>query len=498
MEYKKASALFNRHFTVGETDPRIFGSFIEHLGRAVYTGIYEPDHPAADENGFRQDVVGLIRELQVPIVRYPGGNFVSAFRWEDSVGPKENRPRRTELAWRTIETNQFGLNEFMDWCRQAGTEPMMAVNLGTRGIDDARNLVEYCNHPGGAYYSDLRATHGHKDPHKIKVWCLGNEMDGPWQTGHKTPDEYGRIAVEAAKVMRWIDPSIELVASGSSNLNMPTFGTWESTVLDHAYDLVDYMSMHQYYGNAAGDTPDFLANTVAMDDFINGVISICDAVKAKKHSKKTIHISFDEWNVWYHSNEQDSRLAPWTIAPHQLEDIYNLEDAVLVGSMLITLLRHADRVKIACLAQLVNVIAPILTEEGGRVLKQTIYYPYLYTSVYGRGTVLNGITESPKYDSKSFTDVPMLDCTAVAGADGSVTVFAVNRSVDKPLLFTPKLTEFGDLRVSSWTSIEGPDKNAVNTFEHPDTVAPISHTVKPDDGEFLLAPLSWNMIRFEA
>ena len=386
----------------------------------------------------------------------------------------------------------------MDWCRQAGTEPMMAVNLGTRGIDDARNLVEYCNHPGGAYYSDLRATHGHKDPHNIKVWCLGNEMDGPWQTGHKTPDEYGRIAVEAAKVMRWIDPSIELVASGSSNLNMPTFGTWESTVLDHAYDLVDYMSMHQYYGNAAGDTPDFLANTVAMDDFINGVISICDAVKAKKHSKKTIHISFDEWNVWYHSNEQDSRLAPWTIAPHQLEDIYNLEDAVLVGSMLITLLRHADRVKIACLAQLVNVIAPILTEEGGRVLKQTIYYPYLYTSVYGRGTVLNGITESPKYDSKSFTDVPMLDCTAVAGADGSVTVFAVNRSVDKPLLFTPKLTEFGDLRVSSWTSIEGPDKNAVNTFEHPDTVVPISHTVKPDDGEFLLAPLSWNMIRFEA
>ena len=497
MEYKKASAFFNSHYTVGETDPRIFGSFIEHLGRAVYTGIYEPGHPAADENGFRKDVIQLIRELNVPIVRYPGGNFVSAFRWEDSVGPKEDRPRRTELAWRTIETNQFGLNEFMDWCRKAGTEPMMAVNLGTRGIDDARNLVEYCNHPGGAYYSDLRAAHGHKDPHNIKIWCLGNEMDGPWQTGHKTPEEYGRIAVEAAKVMKWVDPSIELVASGSSNLNMPTFGAWESTVLDHTYNLVDYMSMHQYYGNAAGDTPDFMANTVAMDDFISGVISICDAVKAKKHSKKTINISFDEWNVWYHSNEQDSKLAPWTIAPHQLEDIYNLEDAVLVGSMLITLLRHADRVKIACLAQLVNVIAPIMTEEGGRVLKQTIYYPYLYTSLYGRGTVLEGITESPKYDSTNFTDVPMLDCTAVACPDGTISVFAVNRSVDTPLLFTPQLTEFGNLRPVSWTSIEGPDKNAVNTFDHPDTVAPQSHAVKSDDSEFLLAPLSWNMIRFE-
>lgn len=305
---KKAQIIVDKYFLTGKTDKRIYGSFIEHLGRAVYEGIYQEGSPLSDEQGFRKDTLELVRELQVPIVRYPGGNFVSGFRWEDSVGPKIQRPSRPELAWGVIETNQFGLNEFVDWSRKAGSDVMMAVNLGTRGPEDAKNLLEYCNFKGGTYYSDLRKAHGYEHPHDIKLWCLGNEMDGPWQMGHKTAAEYGRVAAETARLMKFMDPEVETVACGSSSLEMPTFGSWEYTVLDEAYDQVDYLSLHQYYGNASGDTADFLASSKGMDDFISGVVSICDAVKAKKHGKKQINLSFDEWNVWYHSNEQDKKL----------------------------------------------------------------------------------------------------------------------------------------------------------------------------------------------
>ena len=377
---KEASIKTEKDFIVGEVDKRIFGSFIEHLGRAVYGGIYEPGNNYSDEDGYRKDVLDLVRELDVPIVRYPGGNFVSGFNWEDSIGPVAERPRRLELAWNVTETNEFGLHEFCRWAQHANSDVMMAVNLGTRGADAARNLVEYCNHPGNTYYSDLRRKNGAEAPFKIKTWCLGNEMDGPWQMGHKTSNEYGRLACETAKVMKWIDPSIELVVCGSSGIGMPTFGAWEAEVLEHTYDHADYISLHQYYGNPDNDTPNFLARTLDMDKFISSVISTCDYVGAKKRSKKKINLSFDEWNVWYHSHDTHT---PWCEAPGQLEDIYNMEDALLVGSMLITLLRHADRVKIACLAQLVNVIAPIMaTSEGA--WRQTIFYPFMHASKYGR------------------------------------------------------------------------------------------------------------------
>ena len=244
---KKAQIIVDKYFLTGKTDKRIYGSFIEHLGRAVYEGIYQEGSPLSDEQGFRKDTLELVRELQVPIVRYPGGNFVSGFRWEDSVGPKTQRPSRPALAWGVIETNPFGLNEFVDWSRKAGSDVMMAVNLGTRGPEDAKNLLEYCNFKGGTYYSDLRKAHGYEQPHDIKLWCLGNEMDGPWQMGHKTAAEYGRVAAETARLMKFMDPEVETVACGSSSLEMPTFGSWEYTVLDEAYDQVDYLSLHQYY-----------------------------------------------------------------------------------------------------------------------------------------------------------------------------------------------------------------------------------------------------------
>ena len=350
---RQAVMTVDRDFTIAPVDPRIFGSFIEHLGRAVYDGIYCPGHPQADEQGFRKDVIQLVRELNVPIVRYPGGNFVSSFVWEDSVGPVADRPRRIELAWRSTETNEIGMDEFADWAKKAGTQVMMAVNLGTRGIADACNLLEYCNHPGGAKYSDMRIRNGHKEPHNFKVWCLGNEMDGPWQFGHKTMEEYGRLAAETAKAMKQIDPSIELVSCGSSNDHMPTYPQWDATTLEHTYDYVDYVSMHQYYGNERNDTQDYLACSDDMDRFIHTDEVTLDFVQAKNRGKKQIHLSFDEWNVWFHSKQQDDDSMtnrPWQVAPSLLEDHYTFEDALLVGEMLITLLRHADRVKMACLA----------------------------------------------------------------------------------------------------------------------------------------------------
>lgn len=494
----KAKMVVDKEFQIAEIDKRIYGSFVEHLGRAVYGGIYEPGHPTADEDGFRQDVLELVKELQVPIVRYPGGNFVSGYNWEDGIGPKADRPRRLELAWRTIETNEVGTNEFVQWANKAGAEVMMAVNLGTRGIDEARNMIEYCNHPGGTYWSDLRRKHGFEQPHRIKTWCLGNEMDGPWQIGHKTPEEYGRLAVETAKVMRMVDPSIELVTCGSSSASMPLFPEWEAITLEHTYDAVDYISLHQYYGNRDNDTPDYLANSMDMEHFIKTVISTCDYVKAKKRSKKTINLSFDEWNVWYHSNSADRKIEPWSIAPPQLEDVYNFEDALLVGSMLMTFLRHADRVKMACMAQLVNVIAPIMTENGGKSWRQTIFYPYMHASMYGRGVSLQPVVSSPKYDSRKFTDVPYLDTAVVYNEeDEQLTIFAVNRHLESSLELTIDVRGFEGYRVAEHIVLEHDDLRAVNTAQD-EAVKPHSGgNARVNDGivETALSKASWNVIR---
>lgn len=459
----KASMVVDKDYQIAEIDKRLYGSFIEHIGRAVYGGIYEPGHPAADRNGYRQDVADLVRELQVPIIRYPGGNFVSGYTWEDGVGLRENRPKRLELAWKSIESNHVGINEFMDWAASVGSEVMMAVNLGTRGIEDARNLLEYCNHPGGTKWSDLRIAHGYPHPHRIKTWCLGNEMDGVWQLGHKTADEYGRLAVETARVMRLVDPGIELVSCGSSFSTMPTFPEWEAVTLEHTYDAVDYISMHQYYGKKSNDTASFLAKSLDMERYIQTVVAACDYMKAKKRSKKTLHISFDEWNVWYHSKAAYGANASWQEAPAIIEDIYTFEDALLVGSMLITLLKHADRVKIACMAQLVNVIAPIMTETGGGAWKQTIYYPYLHASTYGRGKAMHAVIDSPRYDSAEFTDVPYLDAVPVYREEaGELTIFAVNRHLEKQLLLECDVRGFKDYTVIEHIVMEHADLKAVN------------------------------------
>ena len=499
---KTAKMIIDKDFKVSEIDDRIYGSFIEHLGRAVYDGLYQPGNPLSDEEGFRTDVIDLVKELQVPIIRYPGGNFVSNFFWEDSVGPMEKRPGRLELAWRSLETNQIGLNEFARWTDKVNSEMMMAVNLGTRGIADACNLLEYCNHPKGTKYSDLRISHGVQDPHNVKVWCLGNEMDGPWQLGHKTMEEYGRLAEETAKAMKLIDPSIELVSCGSSALDMPTFPRWESKTLECTYDHVDYVSMHQYYGNRDGDSADFLACSDDMDEFIRTVIATCDYVKAKKRGRKNINISFDEWNVWFHSNAADDDITenhPWQVAPPMLEDIYTFEDSLLVGLMLITLLKHADRVKIACLAQLVNVIAPIMTEAGGGAAwKQTIFYPFMHASKYGRGVVLMPMLSTDTHNTSKHDHVTDIDSVAVYNEEKEeLTIFAVNRTLDSDIELTTDMRGMEGYKVVEHIVLENSDLKTVNCAGGQRVLPKAVDRSKMDGGimNSILQKASWNVIR---
>ncbi|OLP56971.1 alpha-N-arabinofuranosidase [Rhizobium rhizosphaerae] len=501
----KATIIAHSKFTVSEIDPRLYGSFIEHLGRAVYTGIYEPGHATADEAGFRGDVIDLVKELQVPVVRYPGGNFVSAYNWEDGVGPREERPVRLDLAWHTSESNAIGLHEFADWCDKVGTELMMAVNLGSRGLDEARNLLEYTNHPGGSAWSDKRRANGREAPFDVKLWCLGNEMDGPWQIGHKTADEYGRLAHETAKAMRTFDSRLELVVCGSSNAHMPTYPQWEATVLDHTYNEVDYISLHMYFENRAKDTANYLARSLELDTYIATVAGVIAYTKAKKRSTKDVYISFDEWNVWYHSKERDKAILEgaegWPEAPPLLEDDYNFEDVLQVGCILNTFINRSDVVKIACLAQLVNVIAPIMTEPGGAAWRQTIFYPYYFASVFGRGTALKLMVDSPSYEVKDVGAVPYLDVSAVHdAASGHITFFLVNRHLTEALDLDVSLLDFGAASVVDDQVIAHSDLAITNTAQAPDAVKPVKgEGAAVSEGRLTasIAPLSYRMIRLK-
>lgn len=491
----KAKITANKHFIIDEIDKRLYGSFIEHLGRAVYGGIYEPTHPTADDQGFRRDVLELVKKLNVPIIRYPGGNFVSGYNWEDGTGDKAKRPRRMELAWMATETNEVGIDEFQEWASRANAEVMMAVNLGTRGATEARNCLEYCNAKTDTYYANMRRANGFKDPFGIKLWCLGNEMDGPWQICHKTAEEYGRLAVETAKVMKWVDPDIELVVCGSSSLDMKTFGEWELTVLEHTYDYVDYISLHTYYGNGADNTPKFLGRSEQMDRFIKGTAALCDAVKAKKKSRKTVNLSFDEWNVWFHSYRKDKEIEKWTVAPPQLEDIYTFEDALVVGCMLMTLQNNCDRVKIACLAQLVNVIAPIMTENGGKAWAQTIFYPFMYASAYGNGRTLRTITESDCYKVGD-ESIPYLACSVIYNEKkDEVIVYAVNRSLEEDMELEIELENFDEYRLSEHVELYTDDLKSINDKDC-ERVSPTPVEIN-NDACPILKKHSWNMLVYK-
>ncbi len=471
-------------------DPRLFGSFVEHLGRCVYTGIFEPGHPTADAAGFRQDVAELIRELGPTLLRYPGGNFVSTYNWEDGVGPVSERPVRLDPAWRVSEPNTVGTNEFIPWCRAVGCEPMLAFNMGTRGLAEALAYWEYCNHPGGTRLSDLRKAHGHPEPHNVRLWCLGNEMDGPWQMGHKTAEEYGRQACEIARALKQCDPTLELVVAGSCSAGLPTYPEWDRIVLEHTYEFVDHISLHIYVNDhELPDLPAYLAVGLRMDDMIRTIAATCDYVKALKRGKKDIHLAFDEWNVWHWKNLHPEGFLPWCHAPSQVEQTYTAAETIIFGSLLISLLRHADRVRIANLAQLVNVIAPIMTARGGPAWKQGIFYPFQHGAKWGRGEVISCRVDGPTYPTKEFGEVPFVDAVAVRDPETKcLTVFAINRSLTESM----PLAIPASLRLCEHLTLTDGDPLASNTPENPNRLLP-----RPAGKTGSLPPLSWNVLRLE-
>jgi len=472
--------------TIAPLDRNLFGSFLEHLGRAIYEGIYDPGSKLSDANGFRKDILNEIRRLGVPIIRYPGGNFVSGYNWLDGVGPKQNRPRTLDKAWDTIESNQFGTNEFLAWCKAVGTEPLMGMNLGTGTPEEAAALVEYCNVEKGTRWSELRRQHGIPDPYKVQHWCLGNEMDGPWQIGHMSATEYGLKAADAARQMRYVDSSLKLIACGSSGPLMPTYLEWDREVLEQCYQYVDGLSLHRYFGNdereTGNDTSKYLALNLSMERQIAETVAVCDLVRGHKRSPKKLWLSFDEWNVWYRARTGDAVDGHRQEAPHLLEEVYNLEDALLVGGLINSLLRNADRVKLACLAQLVNVIAPIMTDANG-LFRQTIYYPYSWALQFAKGAVLNLLVESSTYEVSGLDPVAHLD---VAGSldrnDGKLSLFILNRDLSKAHEVEVVWEDAAPARAISASLLTGDDLKASNSFAAPQRVAPQSFRTPATSG----------------
>lgn len=490
----------HKNYIIGEIDERLYGSFAEHMGRVIYSGIYEPGHKDADDDGFRRDVLEKVRDMNVTTVRYPGGNFVSGYQWEDGVGPMEDRPKRLELAWRSIETNEFGTNEFMKWAKKANVDPIFTVNLGTRGLAEAVQYLEYCNFPGGTKYSDMRKGHGVEEPYGIKLWCLGNEMDGKWQIGHKTAEEYGRLAAETGKAMKTVDPEIQLIVCGSSLSTMDTYPEWDMKVLEETYEVADYLALHQYYGGQEKGTQEFLAQSLDMEEYIKTIRSAVQVVKAKKRSTRDMKLSVDEWGVWAVPSEtvnKEVEEEPWQVAPAISEQIYSMEDALLFASMQMVMLRNADIIKIACQSLITNISSCIMTEKGGETWLQTIFYPFRYIAKYAKGVVMNTPNKGPTYDGKQIKNVPYVDSLVIWNEkEGELVIFAVNRSSEE----APFEVEFQGF---VWNHVEeaivlfSSDIKMTNKDNHMAVVPQKFETVEVENQccKTRLKPLSFTMIR---
>jgi len=489
-----ARVLLDNERTIGTISPFLFGGFAEHMGRCVYGGIFDPQSPHADERGFRRDVQEALREMRLSILRYPGGNMLSGYDWQDGVGPRDARPRRRELAWQSIETNQFGTNEFIDFCRQMKIEPMLGVNLGTGTIAEAAALVEYCNAPAGTRYADMRAAHGYAEPHGVKYWCVGNEMDGPWQIGHLEAEEYARKAREAAKMMHWQDPSLKLVACGSSNTEMPTYPEWDRLVLETCWEHVDYLALHYYATNYDNDTASYLALSAQFESHLDTLAGLLRYVKAKLRSNHDVKLSWDEWNVWY---KDRSGRGGWTEAPHLSEEIYNLEDALVVAQWMSVFLRRCDVLDIACLAQIVNTISPLLTTKD-QLLRQATFYPFVLFSNNAAGQSLQPLTTAPQSDTRLFGPMPLLDVSASYDqASDRGAVFIVNRSQHEAVTTELGWQGAAPSQVAAAYQLSGTDPKAANSFEQPNVIAPKQlDGLRIDDGRITLRlpPLSFTVV----
>jgi alpha-L-arabinofuranosidase len=494
MEHSPARIYVDTNRTIGDISPFLFGGFAEHMGRCIYGGIYDPASPHADERGLRRDVLAALREANYRIMRYPGGNFLSGYHWMDGVGPRTERPRRRDLAWKSIESNQFGVNEFIEFCRQINTVPMLGVNMGTGSIEEAAGLVEYCNGGAGSALADLRIAHGHQEPHNVQYWCVGNEMDGPWQIGHLDAAEYGLKAREAAKMMKWHDPGIKLILCGSSSNSMATYPEWDRVTLETCWEHVDYLSMHRYVGNPDNDTASYLGLTDDLEGQIDTLSGAMRYVKAKLRSNRDVYLSWDEWNVWYKARNMDGQ---WTEAPHLIEEVYNLEDSLLVAEWLSLFLRKCDVLKIACIAQIVNIIAPLLTTTD-KLLKQSTFYPLVLFSRYASGVALDIMVQSPAYPTKRFGDLPALYASGSYDAStGKGAIFLVNRSQTEAIPAHIIWQSAAPGQISNVYQLAGDDPKAANSFDAPNVIVAKrlpALSVRDHEIELVLPPLSFTCL----
>jgi alpha-L-arabinofuranosidase len=505
---KTAKYILDRDYTIDQVDQRLFGSFVEHLGRVVYNGLYEPGHPLADEQGFRKDVLEAVCQAHITGVRYPGGNFVSGYRWTDGIGPRSERKRRLNLAWTTVETNEIGIDEFADWSKKAGVDLLATVNLGTGTPQEAGEMVEYCNHPAGTYWSDLRRANGHPQPHNVKLWYLGNEMDGEWQIGRLSAEEYARKALETAKIVKWADPSVEVVACGSCCTEIPTYPDWDRIVLEHAYEKIDYLSLHRYYSYDPAhhlfypvieDKSDIAYFPIDLQEFLHTVISAADFVKTKLHSRKTVNISFDEWNVVSDTNVAFAQIEPWQTSLDVGEERFTLRDALIYGGLLCTFLKHADRVKIACQSLLVNVGGMFYTQKGGALVRNPVYYPFLQVAAFAKGISLSDRVICPQIQTHHHGELPAMQSAAVLNAeDGALTIFIANYDAEDDCEVGMDLRSFGQLQMVEHWVMDG-DLDASNTAAEPDRVLPRRNPVKLVSGGIVAVVIpksSWNVLRF--
>ncbi|WFG38957.1 alpha-N-arabinofuranosidase [Candidatus Lucifugimonas marina] len=476
----EARVVLNTSFNTGQIDPRIFSGFLEHLGRSIYEGVYDPESDLTDDDGIRTDVAEAMTGMDMPYVRYPGGNFVSNYDWRDGVGP--NRQPFPDFSWKTTDPNTFGTDEFMKWCKLVGTEPMMAVNLGTLGPAEAAALVEYCNLNTDTRWAQARRDNGSPEPHAVKMWCLCNEMDGPWQAGHMPAEQYALKARNAARLMRGLDPSIELIAAGSSGRQMETYLEWDRTVLETCWDDIEFISAHRYSSNAANNTPEFLAEGVVIDSILDDYAGLIAYVKGVKQSDRDVHVSFDEWNVWYKERGGVAQDGKWDTSPALLEEVYNLEDALVCAQYMNSFIRRADVVKVACLAQLVNVIAAVLTRTDG-MLKQSIYYPFALYSKHATGISLTPAVHGDTYDAGERSEVEFIDASASFDeASGELALFIVNRSVDQDSTVTIDLSDRTITGAGTVQILTGDHPKLANTWEQPENVVPSTGTSQLENG----------------
>ncbi|HJT86655.1 MAG TPA: alpha-L-arabinofuranosidase C-terminal domain-containing protein [Bryobacteraceae bacterium] len=474
---------------IGEIDPKIYGNFIEHLGRCIYGGVFEEGSPLSDANGYRRDVLEAARKLGVTTLRWPGGNFSSNYHWRDGIGPRDARPPRLEMAWGTVESNRFGTHEFLNYAELLGAEPYLCANLGTGTWTEAQQWVEYCNSAQDTAMTRLRRQNGRAAPWKVTYWGLGNEIDGPWQMGHRSAEDYGKFALEAAKLMKLTDPNVKLVAAGSSNFGPGSDWTsWNRTVLEYLRQHADYLSIHMYVGNPNHDFGEFLASSVELDHRIKTTEGIIDAALSGQPGNRRIYIAWDEWNVWYRARGNSQR------GRRILEEHYNLEDALVVATFLNSFVNHAHIVKMANMAQMVNVIAPIFTNEKGLFL-QTIYYPLALFAKNSRGKALELFVDSPRYKSRRFDDVPYLDVSA-AYDNGALTLNVVSRHPDQAISAEFVVEDKRFAGAVSATEVNGPDIQAENNFEK-SAVTPVERTVSPDGSRlrYTVPPHSYTMLK---